>query len=322
MSFRKLLCAALLSLPPLAANAASAAEPCRFIKMIIPNPAGGVGDLVGRVLGDKVGADLGTPIVIENRAGGTTVIGTEAVAKSKPDGCTILSLTASGVVVSVLQEKLPYNLEKDFVPIIGIGSFPMVMAVSADSKLNSFADVVAAAKSNEGITYATGGPGTMAHLSTVRLLNQVNGTGNHVPYKGNADAIQALLGNHVQLFFPSTAEALPLAKAGKIRVIGVASESRLSALPDVPTLKELGVADFNPRLWYALLAPANTPPDVISRLHGAFAKALADPAVREKLVGLGFAPENRDPASVAAFMKSEAVRWSKVIRDNNIKSGS
>src|SRR5207249_8919788 len=138
---------------------ATAMEACpsKVIKMIVPNPAGGVGDLVGRLLGEKVGAELGQTVVVENKAGATTTIGTEAVAKAKPDGCTILSLTASGVVVSVLQEKLPYNLERDFRPIISVGSFPMVLAVPAASKLNSFADLIAAAGSADGITYASGG---------------------------------------------------------------------------------------------------------------------------------------------------------------------
>jgi tripartite-type tricarboxylate transporter receptor subunit TctC len=151
-TFKRLVCAfTVLSAASFGGiSIATAAEACpsRFIKMIIPNPAGGVGDLVGRVLGEKVSAELGQSVVIENRSGATTVIGTEVVARAKPDGCTILSLTASGVVVSVLQEKLPYNLERDSTPIISVGSFPMVLAVPAGSKLNSFADLVAAVTSH------------------------------------------------------------------------------------------------------------------------------------------------------------------------------
>ena len=162
--------------------------------------------------------------------------------------------------------------------------------------------------------------GTLAHLSTVRLLKEVNGTGNHIPFRGNADAIQALQGNQVQLFFPSTAEALSLAKSGKVRLLGVTSEQRVPTLPDVPTMKELGFADFNPRLWYAFLAPAKTPASTVKALQDAFAKAVADPAVSERLNALGFAPEIKDPAAVSAFMKSEAARWGKVIKDNNIKA--
>jgi tripartite-type tricarboxylate transporter receptor subunit TctC len=325
-AFKRLVCAftvlSATSFGGISIATAGEACPARFIKMIVPNPAGGVGDLLARALGEKVNAELGKPIVIENKSGASTVIGTEAVARAKPDGCTILSLTASGVVVSVLQEKLPYNLERDFTPIIGVGSFPMVLAVPVASKLSSFADVVAAARSKDGITYASGGAGTLAHLSSVRLIKELNGTGTHVPYRGNSDAIQGLLGNQVQLFFPSTAEALPLAKSGKIRLLGVTSEERLPTLPDVPTMKELGFAEFNPRLWYAFLAPANTPANILSGLHDAFAKATMDPSVRERLTALGFTTDIKDPAAVSAFMKQEAARWGKVIKDNNIQSAN
>ena len=326
MKLKRLICAltaqSAASFGGIGVATAAEACPARFIKMIVPNPAGGVGDLVARALGEKVGAELGKPVVVENRSGATTVIGTEAVARAKPDGCTILSLTASGVVVSVLQEKLPYNLERDFAPIISVGSFPMVLAVPVASKLNSFTDLVAAARSKDGITYASGGAGTLAHLSSVRLIKELNGTGTHVPYRGNPDAIQGLLGDQVQLFFPSTAEALPLAKSGKIRLLGVTSEERLPTLPDVPTMKELGFAQFNPRLWFAFLAPASTPPNIVSGLHDAFAKAAMDPSIRERLTALGFAMEVKDPAAVSAFMKSEAGRWGKVVKDNNIQSAN
>jgi len=299
--------------------AAEETYPTRPIKMIVPNPAGGVGDLIARVLAEEMNAELGQPVIIENKSGATTMIGTDAVARSKPDGYTILSLTASGVVVSVLREKLPYSLERDFTPIISVGSFPMALTVSAASNIKSFADLVAAAKSTKDITYASGGVGTLAHLSSVRLLKELNGTGNHVPSRGNNDAIQPLLGNHVQMFFPSTAEALPLATAGQIRVLGVTSEERLPALPDVPTMRELGFAQFNPRLWYAFLGPANTPANIVSRLHDALAKATMDSSVQARLKAVGFTMEIKDPAAVSAFMKEEAVHWGKVIKDNAIK---
>ena|SRR5438128_183172 len=299
-----------------------AAEACsaRYIKMIVANPPGGVGDLIARTVAEGASTELKQSVVVENRSGASTVIGTDFVAKSKPDGCTILSLTASGVVVSVLREKLPYDLQRDFVPVVAVGSFPMVLAVPAASKLNSIDDLAKAAKSADGITYSSGGPGTLAHLSAVRLIKDLGGTGNHVPYRGNPDAIQALLGNQVQLFFPSTAEALPLAKSGKIRLLGVTSEDRFPAFPDVPTMKELGFADFNPRLWFAFLAPAQTPTESVSRLHDAFARAVKDPAAQQRLTALGFAVEIKDPAATSALMKSEAARWGKIIKENNIKS--
>lgn len=303
-------------------NIAAAVQVCpsAVIKMIIPNPAGGPGDLVARILGEKASADLGQPIVIENRAGATTTIGTNFVAKSKPDGCTILSLTASGVVISVLRDNLGYNLGTDFIPIVSVGSFPMVLAVPVSSSTRTFADLVALARSKEGLVYGTGGTGSLAHLSSVRLINELGGTGTHVPFRGNSDALQGLLGGHVQLFFASSAEALPLVHAGKIRVLGVTSDERLQALPEVPTMKEVGFSDFMPRLWFAFLAPASTPATTVAKLHDALSSAAKDASVRERLKALGFAPETKEGAALSSFMEAEAARWGKIVRENKITS--
>jgi tripartite-type tricarboxylate transporter receptor subunit TctC len=300
------------------AFAAPAGCPDRYMRMVIPQPAGGVGDLIGRVLGEKVAAILGQQVVIDNRPGGTTTIGTAAVATAKADGCTILNLTTSGVVASVMRDNLPYKLERDFAPVIGVGSFPMTLAVQASSKIRSLGDFAAASKSGDGLNYSSGGPGTLAHLSSLRLLKEIGGKGTHVPYKGNAYAIQGLLGGEVQFMFPSTAEALPLVQGGKLRVLGLTADQRLPVFPDVPTMKELGFADFTPKIWYAFLVPSGTPADTVTRLHDAFAQAVRDPVVQQKLNGLGFTPEVRTGAEVAAFMKSEAGRWKKVVQDNNV----
>ncbi|AZG07849.1 tripartite tricarboxylate transporter substrate binding protein [Pigmentiphaga sp. H8] len=314
---------AMLATAVLGAGAnAGAAEGCAapYIKMVVPNPAGGVGDVISRAIAEKASTYLGKTIVIENRAGATTTIGTDIVAKAAPDGCTVLSLTTSGVVASILMPKLAYDLQRDFVPILGIGSFPMVAVVSVGSKIQSFADLEKAAKSPQGVVYASGGVGTLAHLSAARLVNDWGGTALHVPFRGSADAVQALLGNQVQLFFSSSAEASSLAATGKVRLLAITSEKRLASLPDVPTMGELGYGNFNPRLWYAFLAPARTPPEVVARLYDAFAKAVTDKAVQERFAGLGFATDATNSASATAYMKSEAERWGKVIRDNNIQA--
>lgn len=299
---------------------ASATENCAtpYIKMIVPNPAGGTGDIISRAIGEKASAYLGKPVMVENRAGATTTIGTDFVAKAPADGCTLLSLTTSGVVASILLPKLPYDLQRDFMPILGIGSFPMVAAVSTGSKIQSFADLEKAAKSPQGLVYASGGVGTLAHLSAARLINDWKGTALHVPFRGNADAIQALMGNQVQLFFPSSAEANALAASGKVRLLAITSEKRLASLPDVPTMAELGFGNFNPRLWYAFLAPAKTPPEAVAKLHDAFAKAVMDKAVQQRFSELGFTADIKDSAAATAYMKSEAERWGKVIKDNDI----
>lgn len=316
---RAVVLSAAASLGGVGAGAAdSGGCPASYMRMVIPQPAGGVGDLVGRVLGDKVAEILGQPMVIDNRPGATTSIGTAVVAASKPDGCTLLNLTTSGVVASVMGGKLPYNLEKDFKPVVSVGSFPMALSVPMESSIHTFKDLVTAAKTPAGLNYGSGGPGTVAHLSSLRLLKALDGKGIHVPYKGNAYALQGLLGGEVQFMFPTTAEALPLAQGGKLKVLALASEKRMDAFPNVPTLKELGFGDFTPKVWYAFLVPAATPDPTVSRLYDAFAKALADSTVQDRLTKLGFTPELGDPARTREFIAAEASRWKKVVQENRV----
>ncbi|MFZ4288142.1 Bug family tripartite tricarboxylate transporter substrate binding protein [Variovorax sp. HJSM1_2] len=299
-------------------DSAVAQSTCSVIKMIVPNPPGGGGDVVSRIVGNKAATLLGQSFVVENKAGASTTIGTDFVAKAKPDGCTLLSLTASGVVITVLREKLPYNLQRDFVPIVGVGSYPMALIVPASSNLKTIVDVTKAAKGANGITYASGGYGTLAHLSAVRFLNEIGGTGTHIPFRGSPDAVQALLGGQVQAFFSSATEAATLVKGGRVRAVAVTSSAPQPELANVPTMASAGFADFSPRLWYAFLAPAGTPAQTVTQLGEAFTKALKDPGVLEQLASSGFSVEYRDQAAIAAYMKGEAVRWEKVIKDNGI----
>ena len=292
----------------------------RTIKLVIPQPAGGVGDVVGRMLADKAATFLEQPIIVENKAGASTTIGTAAVAMAKPDGCTILHMTNTAVVASAINDKLSYNLERDLIPVVGVGSFPMALTVLENSRFKTFVDLVAAAKSPEGLNYSTGGPGTMAHLASLRLLKDIGGKGTHVPYRGNAPALQGLLGGDVNFMFPTTFEAMPLVQANKVRVLGVTSDARLPTFSSVPTMKELGFADLTPRIWYAFLLPAGSKPEVVARVHDAFAKAVMDPGIQTQLRARGYIPEARSTADTTAFIKSEYVRWKKVAQENNIST--
>ena len=302
--------------------AASAAPVCsdRAIRMLIPQPAGGVGDVVGRMIGEKVGAILEQPLIYDNKPGASSTIGTAAAATAKPDGCTLLHMTTTAVVASAIRNDLPYSIERDFVPVVGIGSFPMALSVVESSKFKTFADLITAAKSGDGLNYASGGTGSMGHLSALRMLNEAGGKGIHVPYKGNAPALQGLLASDVHFMFPSTFEALSLMQGGKVRVLAVTAESRLPTFGGVPTMKELGFADFAPRIWYVFLMPAGTSVDVVKRVQEAFTKAMADPAIQSNLSARGFITEIRTSVEAAAFLKAEAVRWKKVVQDNNITS--
>lgn len=309
--------AALLGAAP--ATAQDEAFPSRIIKIVVANPPGGVGDVITRVLGDRMRADLGQPVVIENRPGASTMIGTQAVARARPDGYTLLNLTASGVVQTAIRKSLPYSLERDLVPVIGIGSFPMVLSVPATSDLKSFADLTTAIRSKDGVTYASGGLGTLAHLTAAQLIHELKGTGTHVPFQGNSFAIQALMSGQVQMFFPTTLETQAPVSGGTIRPLAVTSGQRYAGLPDVPTLNELGFAGFNPRVWFAFMAPAGTPEPIVRRLHDAFAKACEDPAVKERLAALGFTMELRTPDMLSRLIAEETARWGNVVKENNIE---
>jgi tripartite-type tricarboxylate transporter receptor subunit TctC len=290
----------------------------RTIKLVIPQPAGGVGDVVGRMIADKAATFLEQPIVVENKVGASTTIGTASVASAKPDGCTILHMTTTAVVASAINEKLPYNLERDLQPVIAVGSFPMALTVLESSKFKTFPDFAAAAKAAEGLNYATGGPGTMAHLASLRMLKEIGGKGTHVPYRGNAPALAGLLGGDVHFFFPTTFEAIPQLAANKVRVLGVTSDARLPSMPNIPTMKELGFPDLTPRIWYAFLLPAGAKPEVVARVQDAFAKAMNDPAIQTQLRARGYIPEAKSTAETAAFIKGELARWKKVAQENNI----
>lgn len=293
--------------------------PNRAIKLIVPFPAGGSSDVMARALGEKVGAALGQSIVVDNRAGGGTVIGAQAAASSRPDGYTLLQITPNAVVIGSLKADLPYNIEKDFVPIVGVGAVPMLLAVPAKSNLRTLADLVAVAKVNPGgLTYASGGIASLGHLAPARLLSELKITGTHVPYRGVAPALQDLAGDRAHIMFVSSLEGVSSLKAGHIRVLGVTSEQRLPSLPDVPTMIELGMADFAPAVWYGFLAPAGTPQPIVDRLGKAFADAVQDPATRERLTGLGLTIHIRNSAEFGKQIREETVRWARVVKENKI----
>ncbi|SFK84925.1 Bug family tripartite tricarboxylate transporter substrate binding protein [Falsiroseomonas stagni] len=317
---RRTLFGGLAAIGPLGAARAQAPFPTRPIRSIDPNPPGGGSDFVSRTLGERVAALLGVQVIVENRAGGATTIGATFVARAAPDGHTLLTITTAGIVQGVIQEGLPYSLERDFAPIIGVGSVPLALAVSTASGIRTREQLVAAARTANGISYASGGAGTMSHLACVRLLNEIGGTGVHVPFRGTAPALQALAGGHVQMMFPGVPDVRPVVASGHARLLAVTSEERIADLPDVPTTKELGFTDFNPRLWYGFVAPAGTPQPIVARLHDAYARALQEPDTRGRLTSRGFTIEIQGPEETAALMRAETARWGEVVRANNLRA--
>jgi tripartite-type tricarboxylate transporter receptor subunit TctC len=321
IDLRKIACAALAlaAVTHAAGGAAQSPYPTMPVKLIVPFAAGGAGDVVARVLAEKVGAELGQPIVVDNRAGGNGAIGTQAAIRSRPDGYTLLQMSAANVILPILQENI-YDWERGLTPVFGLGSVPYAIAVNAKSSIRSIADLVATARSTPGgINYASGGTGSPSHLAPARLAGELKISAVHVPFKGLSGAVQALLGNQVHFVCATTVDVLQPAKAGEFRLLAVTSEQRLADLPDVPTMAELGFADFHPATWYAYLVPANTPGAIVDRLHNALAKAAGDPGVRDRLGKLGLTIRARNGAELAGFMREDAARWRRVIQENQIK---
>jgi tripartite-type tricarboxylate transporter receptor subunit TctC len=299
---------------------AQAAYPQRLVKFVIGNAPGGNDDTLTRHIAERLSKDLGQTFIVENRVGGSTSIAGAAVAASPADGYTLLCLIGTGIVQTVLRDKLPYKLNS-FVPIVGIGGFPLGLAVSATAKpkITSLQELTAAARSGDGVTYASGGVGTMAHLNTVRFLKAIGGKGVHVSYRNNPEGLNALVGGHTQLMMASAQEVAALRGEDKLRVLAVTSEQRLSTMPDVPTMKELGFPAINPSLWYGYVAPAGTPPAIVSTLAEAITRAVKDPSFQNRFKPLSFVEDIKTGDALNAYIDSEASRWKEVIVENKIQ---
>ena len=302
------------------AAAQSTQYPTKPITLIVPYAAGGTGDVVARVFSEKVRTVLGQPLVVDNRAGAGGAIGAQAAARSKPDGYTILLMATAHVILPSLQQ-VPYDWERDFTPVFGVTATPLVFAVRAKSSIRSIADLAATAKSmSGGINYSSGGSGSISHLTAVRLAQALKMSAVHVPYRGFSGAVQALLGDQVQFICATVADVIELTKSGDFpaarRDIRKASGT---SLPDVPTMAELGFADFDAASWNAYLVPAKTPSDIVDRLYNAFAKTASDPGVQEQLAKLGVAVRAKNRTELVKFIHDESVRWRRVIEENKIK---
>ena len=322
MNRRILLAAALLAC--LAASPAVQAQdryPSKPITYIVPFGAGGTTDILARLVTQKAGAGLGATFIIENKPGAGGSNGSDLTAKSAPDGYTIQGGTISSHAINAsLYSKLPYDPIRNFQPITMIGSMPNVLVVRADSPYRSVQDVVGAIKAKPGtVNYASSGTGTSQHLSGVFFEQMTGGRMVHVPYKSSAESLNALLsGQGADLIFENLAPALPHIKAGKLRALGVTSDRRASALPDVPAIAET-LPGFSIVSWQAIFAPAGVPQPVVDKLSAELIRAINDPDVKAKLVGQGIEPSGMPPAELAAFQKAELQKWAKVIKTANIK---
>lgn len=282
--------------------------------MVVPFPAGGGIDTVARVIAPRLAESLGQPLIIDNRVGASGTVGTEAVAKAAPDGYTLLATFASHAQNASLYPKLGYDTVKDFAPITLIATVPNILVINPSLPVKTVKELVALAKKHPGeILYASIGNGTPAHLSA-ELFNSMAGVSmTHVPYKGAAASIVALISGETQLTFTTVLVAMPHIKSGRLRALGVASLKRSAVLPDVPTIDEAGVRAYESNAWYGLLAPARTPQPILDQLHRETVKSLQLNDVRDNLKGQGAEPVGNTPREFAAIIADEIEKWRKVV---------
>jgi tripartite-type tricarboxylate transporter receptor subunit TctC len=294
---------------------AFAAYPDHPIKLIVPVPPGGGTDILSRAIGAKMQQSMGQPVVIENKPGASAAIGTELLAKSPPDGYTIMMGYSAHATNPIFSSSLPYDTNKDFAAVVQVGYIPLILVVNADSPYKSVGELIAAAKAKPGqLQFASGGAGAGAHLSG-ELLKSIAGVDIvHVPYKGNAPALNDLIGNHVTMMFDTITTALPHVKSGKLRALAVTSPKRSPLAPDIPTMIEAGLPGFDISAWYVIFAPAGTPKDVIARLNSEINKAIADPEVQRTLGEQGVQFTGGTPEEAEQFVHSEIARWAKIIK--------
>ena len=304
-----------------AQTAASHAEyPDRPIRLLLPFPAGGAVDIVTRVMAAKMGENLGKTVIIENKSGAGGIVATDAVAKATPDGYTLLITTPNHTINAALQPSLPYDTEKDLLPVSVMAEVPEVLVSNPAAPFKTFAEFVAYAKQNPGkLDYASAGIGTLPHLSMELLLQKVGIKVTHIPYRGAAPAMTDLLGNVVQIKLDTYATSNPQVTAGKLNMLAIASSQRSKLMPDIPTIAELGLPGYEGILWIGMMAPAGTPQAIIDKLAAASAKAARDPGVVERLTRDGVDLVGGTPAEMKALIDRELPQWRDLAKAANIK---
>jgi tripartite-type tricarboxylate transporter receptor subunit TctC len=305
-----------------AAHAAAQAWPAKPIRLVVPFPPGGAVDFYARVVQQPLSEVLGQTVVIDNKAGASGMVGAEAVAKSPPDGYTLLLGNIASLAINVgIYPKMPYDPLKDFTPIVRTVDVNYVLVVHPSVPAKSVPELIAYAKANPGkLSYGSAGSGSLPHLGTELFKAQTGTDMVHVPYKGGGPMVTDLLGGSVQVVIGDQANLMPHVQSGKLRALAVATSKRSPNAPDLPTIAETGLAGFDATAWQGLVGPAGMPPDVVRRLNDAFNKVMAMPAVRDKLVGGGLEPVGGTPDQFGRFIGSEIAKWTKIAKDVGAKA--
>ena len=309
------------ALVPFTARAEARAYPDKSIRFLVPYPPGGGTDVVARIVQERFQALLGQPIIIENRGGAGGSVGTDVVAKAAPDGYTVLFTLSSHTINPAIYPKLPFNTVKDFEPVGTVASLPQILVANLQFPPNNVAELVALAKAKpDTISFASVGNGSPGHLAG-ELFNLRTGSRlTHIPYRGGGPAVTDVMGGQVQLLWVSIPAAAQFVKSGKLKALAVSTLKRSAAFPDVPTMQEAGVADFEVNSWYAMFVPARTPGPVIDKLNRVLNSVVREPGVRDKLLAQGSEGVGGTPEALGKVVSSEIGQWAKLAKEANIKA--
>ncbi|WP_051974854.1 Bug family tripartite tricarboxylate transporter substrate binding protein [Cupriavidus necator] len=302
-----------------AGTALAQAYPSRPIRLVVPFPPAGATDVLGRAIAQKLSEGLGKPVTVENRPGAGSTIGADLVAKAAHDGYTLLLASGSLAIASNLYSKLSFDILKSFTPISLVGHVPHMLVVNPSVPANSVKELVALAKARPGqLSAASQGNGTLSHLELEMFKMSTGVDILHVPYKGSNNVMPDLLAGNVSVFFDSVPSSMPLVKTGKLKALGVVGTERLPASPDIPTLTEAGLPGFEVKNWFALLAPAGTPKEIVELLNAQVQKAVASPDLVARLASQGVILEGGTSKQLAAMMQNDVAKWGKVVEAANV----
>ncbi|SNS20317.1 Tripartite-type tricarboxylate transporter, receptor component TctC [Noviherbaspirillum humi] len=324
--FRKLFSTAALAAITLAAGHAAAQAdaknfPSKPLRIVVTFTPGGAPDILARMLGERFTAAWGQPVVIDNKPGAGGNIGSDFVAKSAPDGYTlVVGTVGTHSINGALYSKMPYDMVKDFSPVTLLATTPNILVVNNDVPAKNLQEFIQLGKKEGKMTFASSGSGTSIHVSGELFKSMTGIDMTHVPYKGRAVAIPDLLGGRVTMMFDNMPSSLPLVKEGKLRALGVTSSKRAAAAPEIPTIAESGLPGFEAVSWFALFAPANTPKPIVDKIQAEVARYLKTADASKKLMDLGLEPVASTPEELAAYQKSEIAKWAKVVKDSGAKA--